>query len=279
MGYKIIVDSGCDLTIEMEKEMNIGTVPFKIAVEDKEFIDDKNFNMEDFLKTMKASSNPIKTSCPSPFDYEEAVEEANSDEVFIITISSKLSGSYNSANIAKNVMMDKYPNKKVHVFDSKSASAGEVCIALKINEYIKAGMGFEEIVEKTENDISSLKTFFILESLDNLIKNGRIKKTAGLIANVLNIRPIMSADDGEIILFEMNRGFKKSLSKLADALGKVVDNIEERTLVISHVDDLERAEEFKKKVLSLYNFKDIKVVHTKGLASGYADDGGIVIAF
>lgn len=279
MSYKLIVDSGCDLTTEMEKEMNISTIPFKIAVDDKEFIDDENFNMDLFLDTMKNSSNPIKTSCPSPFDYESEVEKASEDEIFILTISSKLSGSYNSANIAKNQILEKDPKKKVHVFDSKTASAGETCIALKINEFIKNGLGFDEIVEKTENEIDKLKTFFILENLDNLIKNGRIKKTAGLIANVLNIRPIMIGENGEISLFEMNRGFKKSLSKLADALGNVVDDIEDRTLVISHVNGLEKAEEFEKKVRSLYNFKDIKIIHTKGLASGYADNGGIVIAF
>ena len=279
MSYKLIVDSGCDLTMEMEKEMNIGTVPFKIAVDDKEFIDDENFNMDLFLKTMKESSNPIKTSCPAPFDYEEAAEEFSEDEIFILTISSKLSGSYNSANIAKNQILAKNPKAKVHVFDSKTASAGETCIALKINEFINMGLEFEEIIKRTDEEIAKLKTFFILENLDNLIKNGRIKKTAGLIANVLNIRPIMIGENGEISLFEMNRGFKKSLSKLADALGNVADDFENRTLVISHVNGLEKAEEFEKKVRSLYNFKDIKIIHTKGLSSGYADNGGIVIAF
>lgn len=279
MSYKIIVDSGCDLTEEMEREMNISTIPFKIAIDDNEFIDDENFDMSLFLNTMKETSNPIKTSCPSPFDYESEVEKSEEDGIFIVTISSKLSGSYNSANIAKNQILEMDPKKKVYVFDSKSASAGETCIALKINELIKSGLNFEEIVEKVEKEIENLKTFFILESLDNLIKNGRIKKTAGLIANVLNIRPIMIGINGEISLFEMNRGFKKSLSKLADALVNVVDDFENRTLVISHVNALEKAEEFEKKVRSLYNFKDIKIVHTKGLSSGYADNGGIVVAF
>lgn len=279
MSYKILVDSGCDLTPVMEKEMNVGNIPFKITVDDREFIDDENFNMELFLESMKESSGPIKTSCPAPYDYEQAIEESVEDEVFIVTISSKLSGSYNSANIAKNVMMEKYPQKKIHVFDSKSASAGETCIAIKIYELIQAGKNFDEIVEEVENKINGLKTFFILESLDNLIKNGRIKKTAGLIANVLNIRPIMIGVQGEISLFEMNRGFKKSLSKLADAIGNVGENLEEKTLVISHANGLEKAEEFKKKVSLLYNFKEILVIHTKGLSTGYADNGGIVVAF
>ena len=278
MSFKIIIDSGSDLDREMEEHMNISTVPFKIDVNGKEYIDNEEFNMPDFLATMKASSEPIRTACPAPFDYEKALEEAEEDSIFVVTISSKLSGSYNSANIAKNAVEEK-SGKKIHVFDSKSASAGETCVVIKIQECIEKGMSFEETVETVENFINEMKTFFILESLDNLIKNGRIKKTAGLIANVLNIRPIMIGVQGEISLFEMNRGFKKSLSKLADALGTVCSNFEERTLVISHVDALDKAMDFKKKVESLYNFKDIIVVHTRGLSSGYADNGGIVVAF
>ena len=278
MSFKIIIDSGSDLDREMEEHMNISTVPFKIDVNGKEYIDNEEFNMPDFLATMKASSEPIRTACPAPFDYEKALEEAEEDSILVVTISSKLSGSYNSANIAKNAVEEK-SGKKIHVFDSKSASAGETCVVIKIQECIEKGMSFEETVETVENFINEMKTFFILESLDNLIKNGRIKKTAGLIANVLNIRPIMIGVQGEISLFEMNRGFKKSLSKLADALGTVCSNFEERTLVISHVDALDKAMDFKKKVESLYNFKDIVVVHTRGLSSGYADNGGIVVAF
>ena len=278
MNFKIISDSGSDITKEMEQKMKITTVPFKIDVNGKEYVDDEKFNMPDFLATMKASSEPIRTACPSPFDYEKAIEEADAEYVFIITISSKLSGSYNSANIAKNVIEEK-GKKKVHIFDSKSASAGETCVAIKIHECIEKNMNYEEIIEEVEKYIDDLKTFFILESLDNLIKNGRIKKTAGLIANVLNIRPIMIGVQGEISFFVMNRGFKKSLLKLAEALGTVCNNFEERTLVISHVNALDKAMDFKKKVESLYKFKDIEIVHTRGLSSGYADNGGIVIAF
>lgn len=280
MGYKLIVDSCCDLSPEMEKEMNIRTVPFKITVDDVEFVDDKNFDKQKFINSMNNSPNPIKTACPAPFDYENKIKElAKEDEVFILTISSKLSGSYNSANIAKDVVMENYPGRKVHVFDSKSASAGEACIAIKITSYIKEGFAFDEIVDKVNKDIEDMKTFFILESLENLIKNGRIKKTAGLIANVLDIKPVMVGNNGEISLFEMSRGFKRSLTKLAKALGKVSSDFESKTLVITHVNALEKAMFFKGKVESLYKFKDIKIVDTRGLSSGYADDGGIVIAF
>ena len=141
------------------------------------------------------------------------------------------------------------------------------------------GLAFDEIVEKGEKFIREMETFFILESLNNLIKNGRIRKSAGLIAKTLNIKPIMQGVKGEIELFELNRGFKKSLDKLAKAIGRIVEKTEGRTLYISQSNAEEKAEFFKKKILDLYRFDDVVVVPTGGLSSAYADDGGIVISF
>lgn len=146
-------------------------------------------------------------------------------------------------------------------------------------EYLKENNSFEETMDKIIKYIDSQITMFVLESMQNLIKNGRIKKSAGLIANVLNIRPIMMSNDGEIELYEMNRGMKKSLDKLMIAIGKLNKNKENGVLSISHVNAKERAESFAQKAKELYNFKDIVVRQTNGLSAGYADIGGIVIAF
>lgn len=277
--YRLIVDSACDLTKEMEMDMNILSVPFKIDVDDIEYVDNENLDMENFLNAMKSSPNPIRTSTPSIFDYLEKLRECEEDNIFILTISDKLSGSYNIAMMAKDEFMKECPDKKVHIFDSKSASAGETIVALEIYEVMKEDSSFEQKVDKITNFINENKTFFILESLDNLMKNGRIKKSAGLIVNVLNIKPIMTTDNGEIVPYEMHRGFKKSLSTLAVVVGKTAKDFSNKTLVISHVDAVDKAREFEKKIRASYNFKNIIILHTKGLASGYADNGGIVIGF
>ena len=279
MDYKIIVDTSCDANKEMQEKMNISFVPFKITVDNTEFIDDENFNKEKFLNMMSGSKSPIRTSCPSPYDFLEKLEQAKENNIFILTISKHVSGSFQSANIAKDDFLSTHKDKRVCVIDSESASAGTVSVLIRLHNLINKGLSFDEIVNAMENEVIENKTFFILESLNNLIKNGRIKKTAGLIANVLNIRPIMTENRGEIILYEMNRGFKKSLSKLANALGEVASNLEERTLVISHVNAFDKAKDFEKKVKELYKFKDILILDTKGLSSGYADEGGIVIGF
>ncbi|MDO5041609.1 MAG: DegV family protein [Peptoniphilus sp.] len=279
MKYKIISDTSCDLTKEMQEKINLSYVPFKITVESKEFVDDENLNVEELIDAMIASKNPIKTACPSPFEYLKAFKEAQEDNIFVVTISQKLSGSYNSAKVAEEEFKKEFPDKKIHIIDSQSASAGQTAVVYKLVKILEEEENFDKVIEKVKEAVEDNKTFFILESLENLIKNGRIKKTTGLIANILNIRPIMEGVDGEITLFEMNRGFTRSLSKLANALGNICDNMEERVLFISHVAGFEKAKFFKEKVMKLYNFKDIIIVHTKGLSSGYADNGGIVIGF
>ena len=277
--FKIISDSSCDLTKEEINDLDVSYVPFKITIDGKEFIDDYDFNLNDFLTDMENTKNPITTSCPSPFDYMEEIEKNKDRDIYLVTISSKLSGSFNAAQVAAKEAKEKYPDINIGLIDSKSASAGQTRLVLKLLEYLKENNSFEETMDKITKYIDSQITMFVLESMQNLIKNGRIKKSAGLIANVLNIRPIMRSNDGEIELYEMNRGMKKSLDKLMIAIGKLNKNTENGVLSISHVNAKERAESFAQKAKELYNFKDIVVRQTNGLSAGYADVGGIVIAF
>ena len=277
--YKIISDSSCDLNKDEIKNMNVSYVPFKITIDGKEYVDDNNFNLSEFLNHMKNSPNPIKTSCPAPFEYMQEIEKNKDKDIYLVTISSKLSGSFNAAQVAAEEAREKYPGIKIGLIDSKSASAGQTRTVLKLLDYLKEDSTFEETMDKIKEFIDSQITMFVLESLQNLIKNGRIKKSAGLIANVLNIRPIMKSNDGEIELYEMNRGMKKSLERLALAVGKEKKDNSNNIICISHVDAKERADNLAQRFRELYKPKDIIVRQTNGLSAGYADIGGIVIAF
>lgn len=277
MDYRIVADSSCDLNEELQEKLNISLIPFKIDVDDKNFVDDKNMDVSGLIRAMKNSPNPVRTSCPSPGDFVE--EYKKYDNVFVIAISSQLSGTYNSAVLAKDMVKEEHPDKFIHVFDSKSASIGETLIAIKIKELIDQNLGNLEIVEKVEKYIKEMKTYFILESLDNLIKNGRISKTKGLIANVLNFKPIMGANDGNIELVENVRGRKRAFKRLVEIISESGEKLEEKVLAISHANALERAEELKKEIQGRYNFKDIILVKTAGLSTAYANDGGIILAF
>jgi len=278
MDYKIVADSSCDLNQELEQKLDISIVPFKIDIDENSFIDNKDLDIEDFKKKMKASPNPIRTSCPSPGDFAEEYKKA--ENIFVVTISSQLSATYNSAILAKDMILEEFPDKFIHVFDSKAASICETLTALKIDELIKAKLSNLEIVEKVETYIKEMKTYFISESLDNLIKNGRISKTKGLIANVLNLKPLMGANEaGEIVLVENQRGSKKALKRLVEMIGESKLNFEDRILAISHADALDRANQLKKEIEERYNFKDVIIVETKGLSTAYVNHQGIILTF
>lgn len=276
--YKIISDTSCDLKKDEIKELNIDYVPFKIQVDNVEYIDDNNLELDNFLNIMEQTTEPIKTSCPSPYDYLSVIEENLDKEIFIVTISSKLSGSYNSAKVAENEAKEKYKDLKITVIDSKSASAGQTMIVLKLLKLLENN-DFKTAEEKITNIVDNSCTMFVLESMHNLIKNGRIKKTAGLIANVLNIKPVMMSNDGEIELFEINRGIKKSLDKMANAIGEISKKTKFDLITISYTKNKERADKLKDKIDELYEVDQIHIRHTNGLSSGYADIGGIVIGF
>jgi len=219
----------------------------------------------------------VKTSCPSPEDYLKVIEGEGS--VFIVTLSKELSGSYNTALLARKLYMEEHNDKFIHVFNSRSAAVGLTLIAIKIKEFIDLGLEDEKIVERVENYIENQQTFFILESLDNLIKNGRITKTKGFIANTFNIIPIMgSTPKGTIELKAKGRG-SKVYKKMIDLILEHVSDSENKILGITHVDNKHQAEKIKKMIQQKISFKDIIIVDARGVSTSYADNKGIVIAF
>lgn len=278
MDYKIVADSSCDLNEVMRNNIEVELVPFNISVESKKYRDDADIDMGDLVKRMLASPDPIKTSCPSPGDFLESYEEDK--DVFVVTISKELSGTYNSAILARDMALEKEPDRFIHVFNSKGASVTETLIVLKIDELIKKGLDNSTIVEKVDNYIEELDTYFISEDLSNLIKNGRISKTKGLIATVLNLKPIMGADgDGNIQLVENVRGSKKAFRKLVGIIGESKKEFKELVLAISHASARDKAEKLKESIQSLYEFKDIVIVETRGLSTAYVNHEGVILSF
>lgn len=276
MSSKIVADSSCELNEEL-RNFPVHLVPFTMRLDGKEYRDDENLDVKGFIEVMKKSKNAPQSACPSTQDFMEAYE--GEEDVFVVTISSKLSGCYNSAVLAKQLICEELKDKFIHIFDSKSAVAGETLIALKLAELIKKNYERLEIVEKVENYIKEMKTFFLLESLENLIKAGRMNKIVGQLASALSIKPIMGTDDGTIKLEEKTRGSKKAFKRFIEILGEQGENLQEKVLAISHCNCLDKALEFKKEVEARYNFKDIVITGMKGLSSMYAQEGGLVVTF
>lgn len=279
MDHKIVVDSCCDVTPELSERYGIITVPLTMTLGERQITDDDKLDLPGFMEDMKNCKERIGSAAPSPVLYKEAFVKACRS--FAVTLSSNLSGSYDSAMVGREMALEDEPETEVHVFDSKSASAGEVLIALKIGEMIRAGIHQSKIVSLVEDFIKQMKTYFVLENIDNLLKNGRIGKVTGKIISVLNIKPIMGADgEGSIALFSHARGEKQIIQKLADTIEKSGRDMSGESLVIAHCNNPGLAQRLMEAIVSKrYGFKDILIVPTRGISSVYANDKGIVMAF
>lgn len=277
MSYKIVGDSCTDLTDSMKQDEHISLVPLTLQVGKDIVVDDNKFDQTRFLRLMKECSECPKSACPSPEAYMEAFEGA--DEIFVITLSSHLSGSYNSAELAKVLYLEKHPNKKIEVIDSHSASAGQTLLAMKIKQQKEAGASFEETVTRVEKFRDNMKTKFVLETLDNLRKNGRLSNITAALCSVLNIKPVMCGVEGVIEKLDQARGMTKALLKMVKYIEEDVTDAKERIFAIAHCNCKERAEYVKNEVLRRIPFQSAVIVDTAGVSSMYANDGGIVVAY
>ena len=277
MSYRIVVDSCCDLPDLYKKDSHFLSVPLTLEVGDDIIIDDESFDQLDFLAKVAAYPKSPKSSCPSPAAYAEAYE-CDADRIYVVTLSSKLSGSYNSALVGKEMYLDDNDFKPIYVCDSESASVGETQIAMKIMEYEEQdGMTFAQIVSKIEDFRNRQHTYFVLDNLDTLRKNGRLSGVKALIASTLSIKPVMAGDCGSIVQKAQAVGIKKGLLRMIDTLIKEVPAIPEKTLYISHCNNPERAEFVRAALLERCNPKSITVLNTGGISSMYANDGGIIV--
>lgn len=277
--YKIVIDSCGELPEELKQDGHYETVSLELEVDGCRIKDDSTFNQLDFLRRVKESLKGPKSSCPSPEQYMDAYE-GEADHVYVVTLSGGLSGSNNSAVLGKNLYEEEHGDaKKIYVFNSKSASIGETLIGMKIQEFEEAGCGFEEVVEKVEEYIKSMNTYFVLETLETLRKNGRLSNLKAFIANSLNIKPVMgSTKEGLICQLGQARGMNKALERMVKDMISKTKDCENRILAISHCNCPERAKAVKEKIEKIAKFKKIIIINTAGVSSMYANDGGVIMA-
>ncbi len=279
---KIIADSSCDTTEELREQLDIEFAPLTIRVANgNEYVDVPELDTVALMEELKAHKEPARSNCPSPEDFAKIMRKHL--ESFVITLSSALSGTYGSAVVAKDMVLTESPEKKIHIFDSKSAASGETLIAMEINRLIKQNCSYETIVAGVEAFISRMQTIFVLESLENLVKNGRVSRIKASAASILNTFPIMCASDkGEIDVMCKVRGFQQTLNKLVSVIAEKTDDLKPNSvnLVLAYCNCSERAEALKKDILERCKaIKQVTLTPTGGLSSMYAYEGGIVIAF
>ena len=279
MGFKIVVDSCCDLTGQMLKDPHFVKVPLTIRSNGSSFIDNETFDQADLLWAMKQSDDAPATACPSPQSYLDAYQGPEDEDVYVVTLSALLSGSHNSAEQAKLLMEEDHPNKNVYVFNSCSASSGEVLVALKVRELAESGAPFKHVVREVEQFIYQMQTMFVLETLENLRKNGRLTRLQSVITGALKIKLLMGATpEGEICKLGQTLSMKQALSNMVDRMANDPAHAG-RTLAICHCNCLDRAFQVKAMAEQRCKFAHILILEAGGITSVYANDGGIVTAY
>ncbi|MDU7336896.1 MAG: DegV family protein [Clostridium sp.] len=278
MEYQIIVDSCVDFNEEVFGDPSeMKRIPFQLLIDD-EALTDEGLDSDELIRKMKASKRKISTACPSLHDYLEAYKTCAVN--YVVTISSRLSGSFQSAMAAKQMLEESGSDSKVYVIDSKTAAAGQTLVALQLKRMLEQQMESTQILLRMNQYIANLQTLFVPVSLNNLEKNGRIKGIQVIMSKVLHIIPILGANkEGTLELKDKARGEAQAMEKLMNLIRRDAVNMTETVLAITHVDARAKAEELCEKIKSLFTFKEVIIFQASGLSTVYADDGGIVLSF
>lgn len=274
---KIVVDSSCDLTQEFAKKHDIAIVPLSVNVNNIEFVDDYTLELDKLLYNIKLAPTEGKSSCPSPAAYLAAFN--GHKNIIVITLSSNVSGSHNSAVLAKQMYEADVEGSSVYILDSHSASAGEVCLTHKLLDLLKEDLTFKQICEKIETIKNNTKTYFILDDMETLIKNGRIKGLKALLVEKLNLKVIMTQKEGFIVPHSTSRGLKKAISNMAKLVNKESKENKAKKLFISNVNASDKIKIFLEQLKDKDMYDTIEINTFSGLSAMYANNGGIVIAF
>ena len=278
MNWKIIADSSCDLKKAdmQESAVSFETVPFTIKLDDRDFIDDESLDVEEMLTDMEHAEKIGSSACPSPHAWMQACGTA--DHVVALTISSALSGSYDSARAAGELLVQENPDRHIHVVDSRSTGPAIALCVRYIAERIRSGECFEKIVQEAENCVKNTKTVFALCSFDNLVKNGRMNRIVGFVAKKLGLWGIgIATAEGKIGIRGKARGVAKALEVIIEDMKS--RGFEGGHMIISHCRNQKIAEELRNLVQKIWPTADISVLPTRGLDSFYAEREGLIVAY
>ena len=271
--YQIVSDSASDL-LELA-DINFSTVPLHIVVDGTDFADDARLSVPNLLDKLRNGKSST-TACPSPDDWITAFHDA--DRVFCVTITSGLSGSYNSAVIAKDIYEEKHPDRKVYIIDSLATGSKMVMLCEKLRELIQAGHDAEEIYRQIKEYNEHCFLYFALASLDNLAKNGRVSPILAKGIKILGIRIVGTAStEGMLEPLSKCRGDKRSIPAIIEFMKE--KGYQGGRVVITHNGNHEAAMELKRQLKTTFGTRSGEIHRTRGLCSYYAEPGSIMLAF
>lgn len=283
MSYKIVVDSCCDLTEDMKKWSDFEVVPLTLEINDYRIMDDESFDQEDFIARMRANGGMAKSACPSPDAWKKAYE-GDYDEVYVLTITDKLSGTYNSALQGKTLYEEEYgDDKKIYVFNSLATSGLETIVAMHIKKIADEGKTFDEVVSFINDYIANhTGLYFCLESFDALKKNGRLFALAASVFERIRVKLICKRTaEGNIALAGQDLTSNRALTKLAGLISENVAgcDLNGKTVFVTYVCCEDKADFVAEKIRLKTPYTDVRTIKASGLNSLYASDGGIIVSY
>ncbi|SEN82570.1 EDD domain protein, DegV family [Amphibacillus marinus] len=280
MTFQLMTDSGADLSARMKTEWGIKVVPLFVHFGEQQYASEQ-LTTAVFLKKLKESSQFPSSSAPGPHEYHQAFKAIEPTKPIIhISISSGVSSSYNHAIMGRDMLLEEEPNRKIVIIDSKSASTGMMLLINEALTKMAENLSFEQISIHLAERVNHLRTLFVLQSLDNLIRGGRLDKVKGAVAKTLNVKLILHASsEGKIEVLEKVRGNKKATRRFIEKIGEYVSRTSNQTLAMTHCNAADRLEEFSTKLKDTYSFEQILTAETGPVISAHAGQGAIVISF
>lgn len=278
MTWKIVADSGCNLVTldQLPAHVAFERVPLTLQIGSQLFIDDEGMAIDEMLELLKTTKAAATSACPSPDAYMKAFEGA--DKIVVVTITGALSGSHNSAQLAKSMYLEDYPDAQIHIIDSLSAGGEMDLLVQKLQDLVVSGLSFDEVVAAITAYQDKTKLIFALAKVDNLVKNGRLNKVLGKVIGLLNIRMVGEASaEGKLELLQKAKGQKKSVSASYDEMIKA--GYQGGRVVIAHCRNDKICQQLEELIKQSYPQAEIQVVPTSGLCSFYAEEGGILMGY
>ena len=277
MKWKILADTGSNIREldNLPEDLAFDLIPLILHVDKKDFVDVPTLDVSELIDAVKESTTS-SSACPAPGVYAEKFSGA--DNVICFTISSELSGSFNSAELGKSIALEQNPDANIHIFNSRSAGGEIDLLVKKAIQLVDEGKTFEEVVAGMSDYHSNTYTGYMLKSIENLVKNGRVNKLVGSLVGLLNIHVIgVRSKEGTIEMSNRARGEKKALNIFLKDL--IENGYSGGKMELAHVLNTELADTFANKVREQFPEADINIVPTSGLCSFYAEKGGLMVGY
>jgi DegV family protein with EDD domain len=272
---QLITDSSADLSPELISKRNISVVPMKINLEGSEYQEGVDITPKKFFEKMFASSELPKTSQPSPSTFAETFKAlSDKGELLCLTISSGLSGTYQSACIGRDLS-----GTGAVIFDTLSGSLGHGFQLLKAAELAARGWSAGKVVEALDECRRKMNVLILLNTLENIVKGGRLSKFQGTIAKILDMKVLLEGINGKVEMLEKARGKKRFFERVLDLIGERKQDFSGTIFGITHADNPEDAEYLKGELIRRYNPLDVIINYMGATMGTYAGRGGMIISF